>query len=151
MVTKYDDASWHYNGDFPEDLEPAAGATHFALFAACCFLHGMASDELQSEAGAQLRALGRKELTPGGFIMAVCDEKLTSDDLNAEGNAFAVAYFMGRDDESAYIDDFLDVFEDYESVYETPDTWASYKLISVIIDEQYRDWVAAGRPEFVEA
>ena len=28
---KYDDASWHYNGDFPTDLPVEAGATHIGL------------------------------------------------------------------------------------------------------------------------
>lgn len=28
---KYDDASWHYGGEFPDDLPPTAGATHNTL------------------------------------------------------------------------------------------------------------------------
>ena len=28
---KYDDASWHYGGDFPADLPQAAGATHIVM------------------------------------------------------------------------------------------------------------------------
>ncbi|WP_265102660.1 hypothetical protein [Acinetobacter sp. 'aerobic (ED)'] len=29
---KYDDASWHYGGDFPADLPQEAGATHIGMF-----------------------------------------------------------------------------------------------------------------------
>ncbi|RML48695.1 DUF7832 domain-containing protein [Pseudomonas avellanae] len=31
---KYDDASWHYNGNFPSDLPDTAGATHIGMFLA---------------------------------------------------------------------------------------------------------------------
>ena len=31
---KYDDASWHYGGDFPKDLPIEAGATHTGMFLA---------------------------------------------------------------------------------------------------------------------
>jgi hypothetical protein len=37
---KYDDASWHYGGDFPTDLPRKAGSTHIALFLACAVLNG---------------------------------------------------------------------------------------------------------------
>ena len=29
---KYDDASWHYGGDFPSELSSDAGATHIGMF-----------------------------------------------------------------------------------------------------------------------
>src|SRR6266404_3538306 len=35
---KYDDASWHYGGDFPEDLPREAGATHTGMFVAWALL-----------------------------------------------------------------------------------------------------------------
>ena len=31
---KYDDASWHYEGAYPADLPPEAGATHIGMFLA---------------------------------------------------------------------------------------------------------------------
>jgi hypothetical protein len=34
---KYDDASWHYGGDFPADLPREAGSTHIAMFLAWLF------------------------------------------------------------------------------------------------------------------
>jgi len=41
---KYDDASWHYGGDFPKDLPNEAGATHIAMFVAWCLLNGLAGE-----------------------------------------------------------------------------------------------------------
>lgn len=31
---KYDDSTWHTDGDFPADLPPEAGATHIGMFMA---------------------------------------------------------------------------------------------------------------------
>lgn len=31
-MAKYDDASWHYNGEFPADQPREHGGTHIALF-----------------------------------------------------------------------------------------------------------------------
>ena len=30
-MAKYDDASWHYGGDFPDDLPEENGATHIGM------------------------------------------------------------------------------------------------------------------------
>jgi len=38
---KYDDASWHYGGDFPDDLPDEAGATHTGMFLAWALLSGL--------------------------------------------------------------------------------------------------------------
>jgi len=39
---KYDDASWHYDGEFPADLPPEAGATHIGMYLAWCLLNELA-------------------------------------------------------------------------------------------------------------
>ena len=33
---KYDDASWHYGGNFPKGLSRKNGATHIAFFLVWC-------------------------------------------------------------------------------------------------------------------
>ena len=47
---KYDEASWHYGGDFPADLPASAGATHIGLFLAWMLIKGFASEELADDA-----------------------------------------------------------------------------------------------------
>ena len=51
---KYDDASWHYGGDFPADLPQAAGATHIGMFLAWLIRNDYASQELIEEAEDRL-------------------------------------------------------------------------------------------------
>lgn len=145
-MTKYDDADWHYGGEFPEDLPNAAGGTHIGMFAAWCLLGGFAGEDIADE----LDPLESRELTPGQFLMDVLDEKFVSDDLTADGNAFAVAYYQGEDDNSRFIADYLAEFDTTAAqLYHVPDTWEVYDRIADRIDARFRAWADAGRPHFV--
>src|ERR1700733_12575538 len=85
MTTKYDDASWHYGGDFPEHLLPDAGATHIGMYLAWGVVSGLESDFLREELAADhVVLLMERKITPGQFLMAGCDEKFVDDELGAE-------------------------------------------------------------------
>ena len=146
---KFDDASWHYEGDYPADLPESAAATHIGMFLAWALLHGMA--------GEADRRFGRgagRFATPGIDGRPVPDHragrKLIDEDLNAEGAAFALAYYVGDDHDSRYIDDYFAAFSVNEaSLYSVPDTWEHYERLAPAIDARYARWVREGRPQFV--
>ncbi|WP_433608082.1 hypothetical protein [Prescottella agglutinans] len=145
-MTKYDDADWHYGGTFPEDLPNAAGGTHIGMFVAWCLLSGFAGEDVEDE----LEPLESRETTPGAFLMDVLDEKFVSDDLTADGNAFAVAYYAGENDDSRYIADYLAAFGTAAAeIYRVEDSWETYDVIAERIDDRFRAWVDAGRPRFL--
>jgi len=48
-MTKYDDASWHYGGEYPAGLPNEAAGTHIGMFFAWCMLNGCASKEVADE------------------------------------------------------------------------------------------------------
>ena len=83
---KYDDASWHYGGDFPAGLPPEAGATHIAMFLGWAVLNGLAGEYHTADAADELARLQRREVTPTQWFIHACDEKFTDEDLNDEGN-----------------------------------------------------------------
>ena len=78
---KFDDASWHYEGDYPADLPESAAATHIGMFLAWALLHGMAGELIDDSAEA-LAALQRR-VTGAQFLITELDEKLIDEDLNA--------------------------------------------------------------------
>jgi Histone H1-like nucleoprotein HC2 len=130
---KYDDASWHYDGDFPKGLPKQNGATHIGMFLAWAIERDLVSDELCEDAGADIARVKRRKMTGAQFLMTVCDEALSSHDLSAEGNRFAKAYFM-----KAYMEDYADLFEEkLESLYELADTWKNYDRLRPIIEQRY--------------
>ena len=121
---KYDDASWHYGGDFPADLPAKAGATHIGMFVAWALLNGLAG-ELHTEDPDDLARLKARDITPGAFFIQACDEKFTDEDLSEEGNAFARICYDGE--QAQYVDDYVDVVaRDLDTVYHAEDSWENF-------------------------
>ena len=151
---KYDDASWHYEGEYPTDLPPEAGATHIGMFLAWMLLHGFASSDVQEDAVAELAALQRREISGAEFLRRVCDEALTDGEFSEEGNAFATAYYQSEDGEGygLYIDDYIATFalsddtDDDNCLYRLNDNWDNYDKLAAVIDRRYDEWRAQGRP-----
>ena len=137
---KYDDASWHYGGDFPRNLPNKAGATHIGLFVAWCQLNDLGSNLHNDDLSEELEKLNQRQVTPGTWFIAACDEKFTDEDLTEQGNQFADFYYYDEDT-SNYIDDYLDILgENFESLYEVPDSWESYDKLAPIIDNRFEEW-----------
>lgn len=136
---KYDDASWHYGGDFPSDLPNEAGATHIGMFVAWALLNGLPGEVHTDEFPEDLKRLKSREITPGQFLITACDEKFTDEDLNDEGNAFTQAYFDLQT--GKYLTDYESILgANVPSLYYVPDTWESFDKLSPIIKERFLQW-----------
>lgn len=140
---KYDDASWHYGGKFPRGLPKTNGGTHIGMFLAWIIERGFVGEEHEAEAAQELARVRARKMTGTAFLFAVCDEKLTDEDLSAEGNRFARAYF-----EDEYTDDYLRTFKvsDDGSVYTVADTWGNYERIRKVIDRAYEAFSKKKKP-----
>jgi hypothetical protein len=138
---KYDDASWHYEGDYPAGLPEENGATHIGMFLAFMIENDLVSSALRVDAAREIALVKKRKMTGASFLMKVCDEKLTDEDLSAEGNRFAAAYFMKK-----YIDDYAGVFgDDAESLYELADTWKNYDRFRPILEDRFAAFVAKAK------
>ncbi len=136
---KYDDASWHSDGDFPADLSPDAGATHIGMFVVWAFLSGLASDDVSSD---DLQPIKSRTQTPGEFFLSHCDGKFVDSDLNDVGNAFATDYFLEeKPQHGKYIDDYTSVTGfAIELVYYIPDTWETLDTLKPRLNERFKNW-----------
>ena len=137
MTTKYDDASWHSEGDFPSDLPDSAAATHIAMFAAWCVLNGLAGELHTSEFADELAALRRRETTPGEWFLAQCDGKLTNEDLSDQGNFFAETYYDPDNTGPSYMADYVRTFPGLASLYEVPDAWENFDKLAPLLRQRY--------------
>lgn len=138
-MVKYDDASWPYGGDFPEDLPNEAGATHAGMFVAWAFLAGLTGELHLSDFAEELEALRRRQVTPGAYFLRYCDGKFTDEDLNEEGNAFAEAYFDFE--KGQYISDYDETLtRDLPSTYHVADTWENFDQLRPALDRRFREW-----------
>jgi len=139
---KYDDASWHYDGDFPVGLPKKNGATHIGMFVAWLIERDLLSRALRADAEKELALVKKRKMTGARFLIEVCDEKLLDEDLSPEGNRFAQTYFQKK-----YLDDYGDLFgDDVESLYELNDSWKNYDRLRPILDRRWATFTGA-RPE----
>ena len=136
---KYDDASWHYGGDFPKDLPIEAGATHTGMFLAWALLAGLGGELHVEDSPELLERLRARTITPGAFFMSACDGKFTVEDLNDEGNAFAQNYFIFETGQ--FVHDYETTLgEDLPDLYHVPDTWATFERIKAVLDQRFHEW-----------
>lgn len=144
---KYDDASWHYGGDFPVTLPTDAGGTHIGMFVGWAVLNGLAGAIHLNDYADDLARLSQRRTTPGAWFMTSCDEKFVDEDLNEEGNRFALAYFADLDGSKAagglYLDDYQQAFPRFETLYAVPDSWASFDTLAPIIQSRLDFWRSA--------
>ena len=106
---KYDDASWHYGGDFPADQPQEHGGTHIALFLKWCFLKGWAGDLHTEDEPEAVEAVVNGKLSATEFFFKYCDGKFTDEDLNDAGNSFASKYYGNT---GLYLEDYAAAFGD---------------------------------------
>ena len=132
----YDDASWHTEGDFPEDLDDQAAGTHIGMFLAWAAEHALLSANHSDDNADALRELLEREITGRDFLFDLCDGKLTEEDLGKEGNAFARSYY-----DKHYMDDYVDVLGDGEDTpYHVEDSWDGFDALKEMLDDRLEAW-----------
>lgn len=138
MKIKYDDIDWHYNDEFPKDLDKDCARTHMALFLGWAIIRGLAGEVLDSVRADQMQSL-RQGHTDAKLILAeCCDDKITGDDLSDAGNAFALAYY-----ESTYLDDYVNLSDDgLPTIYHEPYSARKASEVYSLLDSRYLEWQA---------
>jgi hypothetical protein len=126
---KYDDASWHYGGNFPAGQPEEHGGTHIALFMKWCFAKGWAGSLHMEEEPEAIAAVVRESMSATDFLFKYCDGKFTNEDLTEEGNAFAAQYYG---DDGLYLDDYAEAFGDL--MYVAPESAHNYAQFAAMLD-----------------
>jgi len=131
---KYDDASWHSGGEgFPDTSPDEFGGTHIALFLKWSFIQGWASDFHLLEEPEDVQSVISGELLASDFFYKYCDGKLTKEDFNATGNAFAEKYYGGN---GLFFKDYADHF--YEKVYRASESEHDFSKFSTVLTKRYQ-------------
>ncbi len=141
MSVKYDDASWHFDGDFPEKSPIVYGGTHIALFLKWCFIKGWAGEPYDESHEADISQViaGTKSATD--FLFEYCDGKLTDQDLNDEGNQFAAKYYGNK---GRYFDDYVELFG--ELMYLSAEQEHDFQKLSDLLESRFRSGNLTKKP-----
>lgn len=151
-MAKYDDASWHYGGDYPENLTDENATTHIGMFLNWCINNNLLSEELAEDSEDERESVKRREMTGAQFLIDLCDEKFSAYDLNELGNSFTRDYYEDDTDYTkkynSFANDYSETFDkkaeeqnfEYESFYHVEDTFENYDLIKEVIDQRFHEW-----------
>lgn len=141
-MAKYDDISWHYNDEFPKELEEKNAATHIGMFLEWIIKRGLESDFLKQIAKDGIEKVRNKEISGTDFLMKYLDGKLTSEDLSKEANNFASKYY----ETDRYLDDYAMIFEDdVPTLYHVKDTPENFEKIAKILDKRLEESESMGK------
>ncbi len=133
---KYDDASWHYDGNFPAGQPQEHGGTHIALFLKWCFSKGWAAELHSDEAPEAVARVISGELSATEFLFNYCDGQITDEDLSDEGNLIAQQYYG---DDGLYLQDYSDHFGDL--MYVAPESEHDFAKFCSILDARVESGV----------
>ena len=151
-LAKYDDASWHYGGEYPAELPQENGATHIGFFLTWCIENNLISDFQLEESSEDVKRVLNREITGREFLLTNCDEKFTDEDLNDLGNDFAKDYYDGESEFSkshpSYLTDYEKVVGffsqemgiELKSFYHVDNSWEFYEGIKALLDERFLQW-----------
>ena len=151
-MTKYDDSSWHSEGNFPSGIPLENGATHIGYFLTWCIKNNMISDFQLEENEDDVHRVLQHTMTGREFLLQNCDGKFTDEDLNEDGNAFASDYYNEESDFSKKVGSYLSNYEVaiqffsqetgmvLETSYHLEDSWEFYEGIKIMLDERFSQW-----------
>jgi hypothetical protein len=141
----YDRIEWHSEGNFSKELPHENGGTHIGIFLAWAIIHNLEGDlhhDSEREEKA-LQAVRNRTITGRDFLCRQCDEKFTDEDLNEEGNRFALWYYESNGEgRPNYFADYCQVLTDnsHDSAYHLDDCWNNYDRIAPVIDRRFDEW-----------
>lgn len=133
---KYDDASWHYNGEFPVSSPKDYGGTHVGLFLRWCFVKGWAGELHTVSTPEEVSQVIDGSLPGTDFLFKNCDGKFTDEDLTLEGNEFAAKYYG---DDGLYFDDYANNFG--ELMYLKPESDHDFGVYSSMVESRLESGV----------
>jgi len=134
----YDKAKYHYDGDFPDDLEIEQGFVHTGMFLGWIIDQDLYSDWFATELGGYVVAFKARDMT-GAKVFEACDGVLMDDMLTAEGNDFAQYYFDFE--RGKYLTDYSELLaQGLPTMYHVADTWPNYEKLKTRINGRYREW-----------
>ena len=127
---------------FPSKVSPEYGGTHIALFLKWCFIKGWAGELHLEEWPVDVTRVIDGSMTATEFLFANCDGKLTDEDFNDEGNAFASQYF-GED--GCYLGDYADKFGDL--MYEKPESAHDFNQFAAMMEARFKSGILTNAQE----
>ncbi len=132
---------WHYDGQFPPDLDKSRAGTHIGMYLAWCVINELESENLKEWNPIEIEALRSRKITGREFLQKYCDETFVSDQLSDLGQRFTHAYYMGAGvkPEDTYMTDYdVALCSGLPGPYHVQDTWVNFDKLAQKIDGRFK-------------
>ncbi|REK71194.1 hypothetical protein [Paenibacillus paeoniae] len=136
----YDKAKWHYDGDFPQELDRTQAYVPTGMFIAWLVKNDLVSKRSRKEDANEIELVKGNEMTGAQFYRTNWDGVLSSDELSDEADAFAREYLHLHNDMYTAVDFQNILAGDLPSIYHVEDSIENYYVIEPIISERYQEW-----------
>ncbi len=132
----YDKAKWHFEGNFPSDLNNFQAYIHTGMFLGWLIESDLVSAEFLEDFPNDVQSFSKRELTGAQIYNQCCDGVLLLNDLSEEGNKFALNYFELSN--GKYMADYeMTLANGLPSTYHVPDTWSNYDKLKSMLDKRF--------------
>ncbi|MEM7477596.1 MAG: hypothetical protein AAF483_21625 [Planctomycetota bacterium] len=140
-VTVYDEAKWHFGGNYPAELDENNAYTHAGYFFGWIVDNALVDAEFLDDFGDEIARFRSRQISARDlFILA--DGALVDDMMNDTGNAFAAFYFDMKTGQ--YLDDYEALLATgLPTTYHVQDTPENYAVICARITERFNEWNAS--------
>ena len=134
----YDKASYHYTAEnYPQELLQSQAFVHTGFFLGWLIKNNLISDSFKRDWSLEVNEFLTGNIS-GPKLFEIIDGTLTTEDLNDEGNSFALNYFNFQN--GKYLQDYEKTFSEVDSLYAVEDTPENFERISRVITNRYQDW-----------
>jgi hypothetical protein len=134
----FDKAKWHYEGQYPDDLDEDQAFVHTGLYLGWVIDTGLYSEEFGDDFAREIADFKVRKLTGPGVYQSA-DGVFMDDMLNPEGIAFTRKYFDFEGGQ--YLADYEKLLAaDLPSMYHVADTWENYNRLKPQLDKRLAEW-----------
>ncbi len=139
----FDKAKWHYQGEYPDDLDEDQAFVHTGMYLGWVIDAGLYSEEFASDFMKEIAQFKSRELTGPGVYQSA-DGVFLDEMLNPEGIDFTTTYFDFE--KGKYLADYEKLLiADLPSMYHVQDTWENYDRLKPQLDLRLAEWRKKGR------
>ncbi|NEW09073.1 hypothetical protein GK047_24155 [Paenibacillus sp. SYP-B3998] len=136
----FDKAKWHYEGEFPHELDSFQAYVPTGMFVAWVIKNDLSSKRNRKNDASDIELVKRDEMTGAQFYRTNWDGVLSSNDLSDEADAFAREYLNIHNDIYTATDFAEILASGLPTIYHVEDSIENYRIIEPVISERYRDW-----------
>lgn len=134
----FDKAEWHYEGNYPKDLDEEQAYVHTGLYLGWIIDTGLHNEVFAEDFAKEIADFKARRRTGPGVYQAA-DGIFSDDMLNREGLDFTTDYFDFN--KGAYLADYEKLFAtDPPSIYHVKDRWENYDRLKELLDKRLSNW-----------